>query len=243
MTQTLPLERLAELRGSPVYDAAGEKIGKVEEIYRDYETGEPEFVGIGTGLLGTKRALVPAMGAEPRDDGLYVPYAKEQVKDSPDIDSDEIDDQTAAALATHYGLEYSHARSNTGMPEGEPSGEAGGEQATVTRHEEELAVGKQQVEAGRARVRKGVETEPVQMDVELKRETARVTREQIDEPVSGADLGEDEVEVELRGERPVVQKQTVAKERVGLEKDVQTERQTVADEVRKERVDVEEGDR
>ena len=43
------IERLGELRGSPVYDSAGEKIGKVEEIYYDMETRQPEWLGIGTG--------------------------------------------------------------------------------------------------------------------------------------------------------------------------------------------------
>jgi stress response protein YsnF len=36
----------------------------------------------------------------------------------------------------------------------------------------------------------------------------------------------------------VVEKQTVAKERIGIEKTVETEQQTVSDAVRKERVDV-----
>ena len=43
----------------------------------------------------------------------------------------------------------------------------------------------------------------------------------------------------LHAEKPVVQKQAVAKERVGLEKSVQSETETVQDEVRKERVEVE----
>jgi stress response protein YsnF len=74
--------------------------------------------------------------------------------------------------------------------------------------------------------------------VNLHQETARVTREPIDQPVSRAEIGEQEVEVELRGEEAVVQKETVAKERISLEKDVTTERETVTDEVRRERVEV-----
>lgn len=113
------------------------------------------------------------------------------------------------------------------------------EKESVTRSEEELEVGKRPVEAGTARLRKWVETEPVALDVELRREVARVTREQIDEPASEHDFSEEKVEVPVHQEKPVVQKQAVAKERVGLEKDVQTEKQTVEDEVRKERVEVE----
>jgi uncharacterized protein (TIGR02271 family) len=228
MTQGMTMDQVAELRGAPVYDSAGEKIGKVEEIFYDYETNEPEWIGLGTGFFGTKRVLVPVQGANISDDGVSVPYTKDKVKDAPDVDSDEISGATEQELYAYYF-----------GAEGRDQYVSAEDGDTVTRHEEELEVGKRPVEAGSARLRKWVETEPVEMDVELRRETARVTREQIDEPVSDAEIGEDEVEVPLRGEQPVVAKQTVAKERVGLEKDVQTERQTVSEEVRKERVDVE----
>ncbi|MDQ4018954.1 MAG: DUF2382 domain-containing protein, partial [Actinomycetota bacterium] len=79
----------------------------------------------------------------------------------------------------------------------------------------------------------------VETDVELRRERVRVEREPIDQPASGAEIGEQEVEVPVHEEEAVVQKETVAKERVSLEKDVETERETVGDEVRKERVEVE----
>jgi uncharacterized protein (TIGR02271 family) len=233
MPQNLTMGRLAERRGAPVYDSVGEKIGKVDEIYYDYETNEPEWIGLGTGFFGTKRVLVPVQGASVEGDGVTVPYSKDQVKDAPDIDSDEISYENERDLYAYYSLGGGKTQSKGRQARGRDADKG------VTRHEEELAVGKQEVEAGRARLRKWVETEPVQMDVELRRETARVTREPIDEPVGDADLGEDEVDVPLRGERAVVQKQTVAKERVGIEKDVATDRQTVEDEVRKERVDVE----
>jgi uncharacterized protein (TIGR02271 family) len=237
MTDQVTLERIAECRGLDVCSSDGKKIGSVEEIFYDEQTRQPEWIGIGTGFLGTKRAVVPVHDADIRDDEVYVPYAKDQVKDSPDIDADEISQDTERELYAHYGLQYSESRSDTGLPKG---GRAGGKpEKKVTRAEEEIEVGKRPVEAGKARLRKWVETEPVEMDVELERETARVTRERIDEPVADADIGEEEIEVPLRGEKPVVQKQTVAKERVGLEKDVQTRREKVRDEVRKERVDVE----
>lgn len=237
---TISRQQISELRGATVYDANREKIGSVEEVFLDEQTGEPEWVGLGTGFFGTKRVLVPLAGATPAEDGLYVPYPKDQVKDTPDIDADELSTDTEQALYSHYGLDYSFAPSETGLPAGSAEGTGAEERSgTVTRSEEELAVGKQDVTAGRARLRKWVETEPVEADVELRHETARVTREPIDEPVSGAEIGEDAVDVELRQERPVVEKKAVAKERVGLEKDVETERQTVSDELRKERVEVE----
>jgi uncharacterized protein (TIGR02271 family) len=232
------MDQLTDMRGMTVYDSAGEKIGQVEEIFYDEETNRPEWIGIGTGFFGTKRVLVPVEGASQSGDGLTVRYSKEQVKDSPDIDSDELSQATEQELYSYYGLGYSERRSETGLPEG-GRGRVDDDATSVTRSEEELQVGKREVGAGSARLRKWVETEPVEMDVELRRETARVTREPIDRAVSDADIGEEEVEVDLREEEAVVQKQAVAKERVGLEKDVDTTRETVSDEVRKERVEVE----
>jgi uncharacterized protein (TIGR02271 family) len=242
MQQEMSRVRLDEMRGRRVSDSAGEKIGTVEEIFYDEQTRVPEWVGVGTGFFGTKRVLVPVQGSRVTEDGLIVAYSKEQVKDSPDIDADEISEQCEADLAAHYGLGYSRERSQTGLPEGGrlPLGrERGEDEESVTRSEEELEVGTRRVETGSVRLRKWVETEPVELEVELKREVARVTRERIDQPVGEHEFRELEVEMPLHAEKPVVQKQTVAKERVGLQKDVETDTRTVQEEVRKEHVEVE----
>jgi len=231
MQQTMSRVRLDEMRGQPVYDSAGEKIGKVEEIYYDTQTHVPEWIGVGAGFFGGKRVLVPVRGAQVSEDGLMVAYSKQQVNDSPDIDEDEISQQCEAELVAHYRMDYSQQETQSGRTDA-------GEQS-VTRAEEEIEVGKRPVEAGSARLRKWVETEPVALDVQLKQEVARVTRERIKEPAGEHEFGEDEVEMPLHGEKPVVQKQAVAKERVGLQKDVETEQHTVEDEVRKERIEVE----
>ncbi len=244
MQDAMSLERLDSMRGQPVYDSTGDKIGNVEEIFYDEQTEKPEWIGIGTGFFGTKRVLVPVEGASVQDDGLTVPYAKDQVKDSPDVDSDEISQELEQELYSYYGLGYSESRSDTGLPEGsagtvDRTADVGDADRDIVRSEEELRVGKREVDAGRVRLRKWVETEPVETDVELRRETAHVTRESIDEPVGDRELGDEEIEVPLHAEEAVVQKQTVAKERISVDTDVETERQTVSDEVRKERVEVE----
>jgi uncharacterized protein (TIGR02271 family) len=232
MQQELSSVRLDELHGETVYDEAGEKIGSVEEIFYDPATSRPEWVGIGTGLLGTKRVLVPVEGARVTDDGLMVAYPKDHVKDGPDVDEDELTAEHEQELIAHYGLTGSQEATR------QPTGTSDADQA-MTRSEEEIEVGARSTEAGSARLRKWVETEPVALDVQLRREVAHVTREPIDQPVGDHEFGEDEVEVPLSAEKPVVQKQAVAKERIGLEKDVETETRTVQDEVRKERVEVE----
>jgi uncharacterized protein (TIGR02271 family) len=228
--QEMSRVRLDELRGQTVYDNAGEKIGSVEEIFYDPQTRAPEWIGIGTGFFGTKRVLVPVDGAQVTDDGLMVAYAKDHVKDGPDIDEDELSAEHEAELKSHYGM-------SSGTDSSAPPTDI--EDQAVTRSEEEINVGTRSTQAGTARLRKWVETEPVALDVELRREVAHVTREPINEPVADHEFTEEQVEVPLGAETPVVQKQTVAKERIGVQKDVETERQTVQDELKKERVEVE----
>jgi uncharacterized protein (TIGR02271 family) len=110
----------------------------------------------------------------------------------------------------------------------------------VVRHEEQLHVGKERQETGRARLRKYVVTENESVDVPLEREEVRVERT----PLSGTEatagtIGEEDVDVTLHEERPVVAKETVGVEKVGLEKDTVRDTERVDAEVRKEQVEVE----
>jgi uncharacterized protein (TIGR02271 family) len=242
MNATVTMEQLSAMHGAPVYDASGDKIGSVEEIFYDEDTREPEWIGIGVGFFGTKRVLVPVEGARIDGDVISVSYEKGVVKDSPDIDGDEISEATERDLYDYYGLQrFDAGASGDAGFAGRAVGEREPEQAegSVTRSEEELRVGKREVEAGTVRLRKWVATEPVEATVELRRERLRVDREPIDEPVQGHELSEEDVEVTLHREEPVVEKQTVGKERVSLSKDVDARTETVSDELRKERVEVE----
>ncbi|GGG59724.1 photosystem reaction center subunit H [Kocuria dechangensis] len=112
---------------------------------------------------------------------------------------------------------------------------------SVTRHEERLHVGKENVATGRARLRKYVVTDTETVEVPVQREEVRVERTPLNgnESVSDRAIGEEDVEVTLHEERPVVAKETVGVERVGLEKETVTDTERVDAEVRKEQVDVE----
>jgi uncharacterized protein (TIGR02271 family) len=110
----------------------------------------------------------------------------------------------------------------------------------VVRHEERLHVGKERQETGRARLRKYVVTENQSVDVPLEREEVRVERTPLNgtEATAGT-IGEEDVEVTLHEERPVVAKETVGVEKVGLEKETVRDTERVDAEVRKEQVEVE----
>lgn len=105
--------------------------------------------------------------------------------------------------------------------------------------EEELQVGKRQVEAGSVRLRKVVRTEQQEVPVELRREEIDIQRV----PASGQDVPdsafqEEEIEVPVRREEPVVGKEAHVTGEVRVGKDVQTETQSVGDQVRREDVEV-----
>jgi uncharacterized protein (TIGR02271 family) len=234
-------------RGRTLVDAQGDKIGKVGEIYLDEETGRPEWALVNTGLFGSKSSFVPLAGAAPEGDDLRARVDKEQVKNAPRVEPDgALSQQEEVELFRHYGVPYDET--GTVQAEGAPQ-DAGRDTSgpttddAMTRSEEELTVGKTQREAGRVRLRKYVVTEEVQQTVPVQREEVRVEREpitdgNIDEALDGPGISDEEHEIVLHEEQPVVQKQVVPKERVRLDKDTVIEEQTVSDEVRKERIDV-----
>jgi uncharacterized protein (TIGR02271 family) len=113
----------------------------------------------------------------------------------------------------------------------------------MTRSEEQLHVGTERVATGRARLRKYVVTEQQTVTVPVSREEVRLEREPITDAnignaLSGPDISEEEHEVILTEERPVVAKETVPVERVRLDKDVVTDTQTVTEDVRREEIEL-----
>ncbi len=112
----------------------------------------------------------------------------------------------------------------------------------MTRSEEHLKVGTQREESGRARLRKYVVTEQQTQTVPVPHEEARIEREPITEENRGAatdgpSISEEEHEVVLHAEKPVVDKETVAVERVKLGTETVRAEETVTGEVRKEQIE------
>jgi uncharacterized protein (TIGR02271 family) len=239
--------------GSDLYDRDGDKVGSITEIYEDTQTRKPEWAAINTGFFGSKVAIVPLAEATTEGEQLRVPFQKSQIKDAPHVDGDgQISQQEEAALYSHYGLDYSESRSDTGLPEGgaDHPGTVGHDTSgpttdnAMTRSEEEVVVGKQQVETGRARLRKYIVTENVETTVPVQREEVRIEREpitegNIDNALDGPELSEEEHEVVLHAEEPVVGKRTVPKERVRLDKTADVENVKVSEQARKEQIEVE----
>jgi uncharacterized protein (TIGR02271 family) len=226
-------------RGRELHGSDGEKLGTIEEIYLDDKTREPEWALVTTGMFGTKQSFVPLRDASPSGEVVSVPFDKSTVKDSPKVDPDgQLSQPEEAELYRHYGMDYSETESGRDVS-GPTTDNA------MTRSEEELRVGTADRESGRVRLRKYVVEDEVTQTVPVRREEVRVEREPItdanvDDATSGPEISSEEHEVVLREEEVVAEKRAVPKERVRLDKDVETDEREVSETLRKEQIDIDE---
>ncbi|GHG33568.1 MULTISPECIES: DUF2382 domain-containing protein [Amycolatopsis] len=235
-----------ELIDSAVVDPAGNKLGKVGNVYLADATHQPEWITVKTGLFGTKESFVPLSGAHTDKDGVHVQVDKDSVSDAPRIDADgHLSPEESTQLYQHYGLP---------VPRMSPDGRMGRDKAamgergkrddrTMTRSEERLNVGTEQVETGHVRLRKYVVTEEQQVTVPVRHEEVRIEREPITRGDGPAEIGEAEQDVVLHAEKPLVRKETVPVERARLRKETVSDEQTVSGKVRKEQFEVTDDDR
>ena len=254
-------DTISRVIGQDVYDESGEKIGSAAEVYLDDETGQPEWVTVRTGMFGTKESFVPIRDANLTDDGVRVSVSKGKVKDAPKIDTDgHLSPQEEQELYSYYGLGagtgtttettgFDSSRNVAAAPDTDTRGAVGHDTSgpttdnAMTLSEERLNVGTTQQESGRARLRKYVVTENVTQTVPVSHEEVRLEREPITDAnvgnaMDGPAISEEEHEVVLHAETPVVEKEAVPVERVRLDKTTVTEQTQVSEGVRKEEVEL-----
>jgi uncharacterized protein (TIGR02271 family) len=277
MAQNLP--STDQLFGATVVDNDGSKIGKVEEVYLDNASGQPEWVSVKTGLFGSNVSLIPLAQASFSGDTMTVPFDKAMVKDAPHHDpAAELSESAEDDLYRYYGVgtggtsttgrTTTETTTTTGTTGGVTTGDRTGGDLTdsgtgrtstgtgaghdtsgpntddaMTRSKEELRVGTETREAGRARLRKYITSETVERQVPVSHEEVVVKREPITDAnrgdaLKGGDLTEEEHEVVLTEERAVAAKETVPVERVQLGTETVTGTETVSAEVREEQIEL-----
>jgi uncharacterized protein (TIGR02271 family) len=220
----------------------GERLGVIRALYTHEGSATPSWAAVRTGLFGTKQTFVPIAEARPRGEQVQVPLTKEDINGAPTIEPDDmLSFEQERELYRHYRMEYP-----TGVPPAGPEPAIGGQSTdeAMTRSEEEVHVGTSRRERGRVRLRKYVVTEEVRRTVPVQREEARIEREpitdeNIDAAMAGPEISTGEHEVVLHEDVPVVEKRTVPKERVRLEKETRTDEEQVIEHARKEQIEAE----
>jgi len=240
MTSTDPSAQAVQtLDASVVVDSDGRELGKVGQVYTDNDTGQPSWVTVKTGWFGTNESFVPLNSATIDGDTIRVPYDKDMIKGAPNNDAgaplSETDEQE---LYSYYGLTSTTGRtkSHVDIPSQASTVDSG---EYLTRSEEQLHVGTEKVQTGRARLRKVVVTEQQTVTVPVTREEVRLVREPLkDGDTIDATIGEAAADVVLTEERVVVSKETVPVERVRLGTETVTEQREVTEAVRKEQIEL-----
>jgi hypothetical protein len=194
---------IGSVMGATLYDASGDKIGKVGQVYVDSDNGRPVWASVNTGLFGTSESFVPLHDADWDGEHLRVGYEKSFVTDAPRIDID-------GALSTEDQLElYRYYDLDSGSTDRDGSSDRDGSyerdatfdrDASLDRDSRDAGysgsaetrdrdddLGTRSGERGRMRLRKYVVTEEQTITVPVTREEVRVEWE----PTSDSDTGED----------------------------------------------------
>ena len=244
-----------QMIGRTALDSDGTKIGKIGQVYVDDQTGQPVWATVTTGMFGSRQSFAPLYGCKPAGDELQLGVSKELVKGAPSVDDDgHLEDGENDALYQYYAghLGSKQVPQNSNKADREDLAGQPGVQGTdtsgpttddaMTRSEEQLHVGTETVPTGNVRLRKYITTENVTQTVPVSREEVRLERESITDAnrgaaMSGGDITEEEHEVTLHAERPVVSKETVPVERVRLGTETVSGEQEVSETLRKEQID------
>src|SRR5258705_10077107 len=186
-----------------VVDQNGDKIGTLQCLWSDQES-EPVYLGVQTGWLFGKTHIVPAERVEVNESArtIRLPYTVQKVKDAPSFDSKcEIDPNTEREVRSYYNM-ISPAAGTASQAPGRSQ-----EAASVQLHEEQIKIGKRQVEAGGVRLRKIIRAETINQPVELQREeivVEHVPGKQTPQASQGKDFQQEEIYIPLRREEAVV---------------------------------------
>ena len=220
----------AKVKDAPKVDADGHlSPQEEEELYRYYGLG-----GLGSGVGG-------GMQTSGMETTRTETTTTDTMRDTGTVRDTETTGTTGRTDRDGDGV-YDDVQGAVGRDTSGPTTDS-----AMTRSEERLNVGTRTEETGRARLRKYVTTEQATETVPVSHEEVRVEREPITDAnvgsaMDGPAISEEEHEVTLRSERPVVEKEAVPVERVRLDTETVTDHEQVSEDVRKEQIEVD-GDR
>jgi hypothetical protein len=107
---------VAEWHGKMLVDRDGEKIGKLQEVYVDVETDQPQFGTVKEGFFGRHLTFVPLGGVHIGPDDLQVTVTKEKVRSAPDIEmhGEELSQTDESALYHYFEQNYTPPATESG---------------------------------------------------------------------------------------------------------------------------------
>ena len=135
------VEQIEDWLGQQVLDVDGEKLGRLDEVYYDLDSGDPVFVAVKSGLLGRHSQLVPVGGATVGRDHFRVAYKKELIDQAEENSGDaSVGDEDVRRLAATYGVDlsgYRELRSGTDLQQRRAEAQAARQRADELAREAE----------------------------------------------------------------------------------------------------------
>jgi PRC-barrel domain len=106
----------SEWHGKDLIDRDGQRIGRLEDVYFDVGTDQPQFATIKEGLIGRHLTFVPLTEVTIGPDDLQVSASKAEVKDAPnlELEGDELSQADESTLYHYYQLNYTPSDTPSG---------------------------------------------------------------------------------------------------------------------------------
>ncbi|MDT0691005.1 PRC and DUF2382 domain-containing protein [Salegentibacter sp. F188] len=250
-----------------IYDSAGKKVGKVKDMLFDEQAHKVRYIITnlknGEVYSDDRNVLIPIGRAQlnTSKERIMVPNVNQNhLSTVPQYrNTDTMTQEDEVAIRNAYSTGGTTATADTYDRETFYSDDAFDEEkfynpeAGHTRDnlnhrdekvdviEEDVEVGKKEVQTGGAKVSSRIVERPVEERIKLKEEDVKVKRNPVDRPADSADLkgkqGKTITETETK-EVPVVNKEARVVEEVSLEKDVNKKEEVIEDTVKETKVDV-----
>jgi len=256
------------IKGWAVRDASGEKIGKVDELKFDTQSQKVRYLVVDLKGkifdMTDHDVLVPIGLAEldEKDDDVILPtITPEQIRLLPEYEEGKIDSSMESRIRSVLGSTEDAALEGTTPLAYSTSGtydndfynhghfnednvfrnhhKTEEDKTSIPVIEENLQVGKKEVEKGGIRLKSRIVEEGVNKDINLRDEKVRAERTPVDRPANEADLREQDVEMKERTEVPVVSESARVVEEVSLKKEVEQKNEKISDTVKKTEVNIE----
>ena len=148
---TLPtIEEARSWRGLTLVASGDEPVGRIDAVYLDRTTRQPEWVLVHTGLFGNSRTFVPLAGAAKLGDTVRVPHDLGVVREAPRLEPDvDLSESDETRLYDHYGIDYTTAVSPSGLPAAETGTASAGATAAPRLEADAVALPEHRAGGGR----------------------------------------------------------------------------------------------
>ena len=93
------------IQAATAWDSKGKKLGVVNDVHLEKESGIPAWVTVSFGLLNSRKHYIPLANSRFEGDDLHVDWSRKEIGDAPNAASPyELSPEEESALIDYYKL-------------------------------------------------------------------------------------------------------------------------------------------